>query len=93
MKIVGVAWMLMNDGTKGFEEYAILENVNDLKHFKKTTDDDTFDIVYTYQLIPNDTDYEAFEYDSDLFNSVIMDSAESLDENAVLLMLSTVPAM
>lgn len=92
MKIVASAWMGFEDKTTGYESSLIVESTEELKRFKAETDDDVFDIVYTYHLIPNDTDYDKYYYDPDSLMELVSCTENEVNETTALLMLSTVPA-
>lgn len=90
MKILATSWMLMSDGSKGWEGYSVLENVQDLEHFKSVQEDDVFDIVFDYHLIPKETQYSIFEDDSFDFSEYLdTKNDKQLDENTAKLLLST----
>ncbi len=90
MKILATSWMLMNDGSKGWEGYAVLENVQDLDHFKSVQEDEVFDIVFEYHLIPKETQYSVFENEHFDF-AKYLDSRDDkkIDELQAKLLLST----
>lgn len=90
MKILATSWMLMNDGCKGFEDYSVLENLQDLANFKSVQEDEVFDIVFEYHLITNSTKYEYFENTNFDF-AEYLDKIDNnkLDEIQAKLLLST----
>lgn len=88
MKIAMTAWMKMHDGSCGLEDVTVVENLEQVKRFKNETDDDTFDIVYSYHHLPNKLDYEDFFSYS--YAEIVCNTDCELTEATALLILSTV---
>lgn len=90
MKILATSWMLFDDGSTGWEGYSVLENLKDLDNFKFEQEDNVFDIVYEYHLIPNSTNYEFFE-NSKFDFAEYLDKIDNnkIDEIQAKLLLST----
>lgn len=88
MKIAMTAWMKMHDGSNGLEDFTVVENIEQVKRFKNETDDDVFDIVYSYHHLPNELDYDDFFSNS--YSEIVGNSDLELTEETALLMLSTV---